>query len=131
MDTEALKAELLAGHPVTGPYSGNDTAAAAEMNVKNVERIKETLTGNELFTSTAITEFALLTDTKKQMWVSWCNTHRDPAHASNISFVNHVFGTASITMAALAALRVEFISQAEYLGFGAMAAGYVQRARAG
>lgn len=36
MDFEALQAELLAGHPVTGAYSADDASAAAELNAKNI-----------------------------------------------------------------------------------------------
>lgn len=130
MDLAALKAELTGGHPVTGPYSGNHTAAAAELNVENRERNKTTLTGNELFTSTDGAEFAGLTDPKKQMWVSWCNTHRDPTDVNNVAFVNFIFGAGSVTLGALAALRIELMSRAVELGFGEVTAGHVQRARA-
>jgi len=35
MNLAALQAELLAGHPDTGPYNANDALAAAELNVVN------------------------------------------------------------------------------------------------
>ena len=130
MDLAALKAELTAGHPVTGAYSGDHAGAAAELNAENRERQKDTLTGDELFTATDGPEFAALSDVKKQLWVSWCNTHRDPGDASNVAFVNFVFGAASNTLAALAILRTESISRAVELDFGPVTAGHVQRARA-
>ena len=130
MDLAALKAELLSGHPATGPYSGDATTAAAQIHLKNRSRDRTTLTGNELFTSTDAGEFTGLTDAAKQMWVSWCNTHRDPTAANNIAFVNFIFGVGSATIAALAALRVELIGRDEELGLGAVGAGHVLRARA-
>lgn len=131
MDMEALTAELLAGHPVTGAYSGDHKAAAAEMNAENLTTERETLSGNELFTATDGAEFIALTAEQRQLWVSWCNTHRDPWDTSNIQFVSYVFGAGSSTIIALSALRTRPTSRAEELGFGAMKAGYVQRARAG
>lgn len=35
MDIVALKAELDAGHPISGPYNADDATAAAELNVLN------------------------------------------------------------------------------------------------
>ena len=131
MDLAALKAELTAGHPDTGAYDVTDSGAAVELNVANREGYKRSLTGNDLFTSTAASEFAALTDTHKQMWISWCSTERDPWDGANVAFVVYIFGGGSATMAALAALRVEPISRAQELGFGVVAAGHVQRARAG
>ncbi|MEE9185243.1 MAG: hypothetical protein V3U39_12330 [Acidimicrobiia bacterium] len=131
MDLAALKAELLAGHPETGAYSGNASVAAAQLNLENCSQNKASLTGNELFTSTDAGEFTALTDPAKQMWVSWCSTDRDPRNANNVAFVNYIFGAGSVTMAALAALRTEAISRAQELDFGAVDPGHVQRARAG
>lgn len=35
MNIQALKTELAAGHPVTGPYSADHAQAAAQLNAKN------------------------------------------------------------------------------------------------
>jgi len=130
MDLAALEAELTLGHPETGVYSDDATTAAAELNEVNRTRNKASLTGNELFTSTDPAEFTALTDPAKQMWVSWCNTERDPTNANNVSFVVFIFGSGSATMTALAALRTESISRAVELGLGRVRAGHVQQARA-
>ncbi len=113
MDLAALKAELVAGHPVTGAYSGSHSVAAVELNVPNCKREKPTLSGDTLFTATSAAEFAALTDAKKQLWVSWCNTHRDPNDPNNVAFVNFIFGPGSDTIATLALLRQEDITRGE------------------
>ena len=40
MDIDALRTELLAGHPDTGAYSSDDAIAAVEINAKNRQRYK-------------------------------------------------------------------------------------------
>lgn len=130
MDITALKAELLGGHPDTGVYDADSVVAASQLNAVNRTRNKTSLSGNELFTSTDSTEFAALTDTERQMWVSWCNTDRDPTNARNISFVNFIFGGGSTTIGNLATIRTEDVSRAVEIGLGVVKAGHVEQARA-
>ena len=130
MNLVDLAAELVAGHPDTGPYDADATVAATQGNLANRTRNKTSLSGNELFTSTDGGEFAALSDAKRQMWVSWCNTDRDPTDASNITFVNYIFGVSSTTLANLAAIRIELISRFVEQGLGKPTAGDIQRARA-
>jgi len=48
ISTTALAAELVSGHPVTGPYSSNDQTAAAELNAKNIDQIDPLPSGDVL-----------------------------------------------------------------------------------
>ena len=131
MDIAALAARLALGHPDEGAYDADAGVAAGQLNTVNRTRSRTSLSGNKLFTSTDGDEFAALTDAKRQRWVSWCNTSRDPTNASNISFVNYIFGLGSDTIGNLAAIRTEAVSHANeiepYLGF--ISPGHVENAR--
>lgn len=131
MDIAALKARLLAGHPDTGAYDADAAIAAGQINAVNRTRVKPSLSGNDLFTATDGLEFGELTNEKKQMWVSWCNTDRDPADAANVAFVNFIFGNGSATLANLAAIRTEAVSHANELEpyLGLVYPGHVENAR--
>ena len=129
MNIAALKAELTAGHPGTGAYDADAAIAAGELNAVNRTKIKSSLSGNDLFTATDATEFAALTDVKKQLWVSWCNSDRDPSDAANVAFVNFIFEPASTTLSNLAAIRSEDVSRAVELGLGFVYPGHVENAR--
>ncbi len=131
MDLVALKAELTAGHPVTGAYHATDSTAAAELNAANRTRIKNAMSGDEIFSATDATEFGALADHKQQIWLAFCGRDTvDPSGASNVALVNWVFGAGSTTLAALAAARLETISRVTELGLGKVATGTVQAARA-
>jgi hypothetical protein len=124
-----LTNELASEHPITGAYDADHQVAADQINAVNIPRPKTSLSGNELFTSTHATEFAGLSDAKKQMWVSWCNADRDPTNTANIAFVDFIFGDSSTTMSNLASIRTENISRAVELGLGVIKAGQVEEAR--
>jgi len=48
ISTEAMAAELAAGHPVTGAYSSNDQTAANELNAKNIADVQPMTSGDVL-----------------------------------------------------------------------------------
>jgi hypothetical protein len=125
----ALSAELIAGHPDTGAYDADAVIAAGQLNVVNRIKLKTSLSGNDLFTSTDETEFSELTDSKKQMWISWCSVDRDPMNSANIAFVNFIFESGSQTMANLNAIRTEDVSRAVELGLGFVSPGNIENAR--
>jgi len=60
IDLTELKAELDAGHPVTGAYSVDTHAAMREMNAINRTRSKSTISASILFESIDITEYEAL-----------------------------------------------------------------------
>ncbi len=131
MDLAALKAELTTGHPVTGAYSGDATAAAAELNLENREQPRFEVTGSEVLNAIDQTEF--LAKTAEQQGRVWDILHLgilDP-WGMEADLLVDIFGVGSATIIALAAVRVEAISRAQELGFEVVAPGHVQRARAG
>ena len=126
-----LKIELT-DDPLGRGYSGMpDIDAANDLNTAYRSQNKSSLSGNSLFTATDFTEFAGLTEERRSLWVSWCGTDRDPFDTENIAFVNWIFGGASATLTALAAIRTENISRASELGIGTVKEGYVALARGG
>jgi hypothetical protein len=130
MDLAALKAELIAGHPDTGAYNVGDRTAAAELNVENRSRAKNTLTGSEVLNAIDPPEFRALIETEQQ--TVWNILHLgtlNPWGTEATLFVS-IFGDPSTTITALKAIRLDWISRAEELGFGTVNAGHVERARA-
>ena len=129
MDYVALKAELVAGHPVTGAYSADNAAAAGQLNVVNRTRPKATMTGSEILQAINKTEFTALTVVNKQL--VWDLLHLgtlNPFGVEAALFVD-AFGGGSATIAALAAARVDAVSRAEELGLGLVYPGDVENAR--
>jgi len=129
MDIPKLKAELAAGHPDTGAYSADDEVATAQLNEPNRKRPRSSLSGNQMFTATDPANFAALTDLKRALWISWCNTDRNPYNAANVAFVQYIFGAGSQTITNLAAIRGETVGRAVELGLGLVYPGHIQNAR--
>ncbi len=131
MDLAELKAELLSGHPDTGSYSGNATAAAAELNAENRIRNRESVTGSEVLS--AIDEAEFLAASAEQRQLVWDLLHLGTLNpwGREADLLVGIFGAGSATLTALALIRVEPISRATELGFETVEAGHVQRARAG
>jgi len=48
ISTTALAAELVSGHPVTGPYSSDNWIAANELNAKNIGDVQPMTSGDAL-----------------------------------------------------------------------------------
>ena len=132
MDYVKLKAKLLEGHPVTGAFDAVAAVAAAQFNVVNRTRIRESMSGDEAFQQTDKVGFAGLTEEKKQLWLAFCGRDQiNPSEGANIDFVKWVFGDTSKTVINLNAARTEQISWAVELGLGTIAPGDVENARYG
>lgn len=130
MDLGALKAELTTGHPDTGAYSGDATAAAAELNAENRTGNRESVSGSEVLNAIDEPEFLALTDAQRQrVWNLLHLGTLDP-WGMEAKLLLGIFGAGSATIAALTVVRVEPISRAQELGLGEVTAGHVQRARA-
>lgn len=125
-----LKAELLAGHPVTGAYSLDNEVAAGQINALNRTRNVSSLSGDRVFQATDTQEFGGLTEQKRLLWLSFCGRESiDPFGSANVAFVQFIFG-AGATLSALTAMRTEVVSRAQELGFGRVFPGTVEQARA-
>lgn len=131
MDLTALKAELLAGHPGTGPYDADDATAAGEMNAVNRTLPKASLTGSEVLNAVDTAEFAALaTDADRQ--IVWNIVHLGTVNPFGIeaTLFTGLFGAGSATITALAAARQRPVSRAVELGLGTVKHGHVETARA-
>jgi len=95
-------------------YAGmTDREAADDLNIKYRERIKDRMSGDEIFQQTDAAEFGGLTDAKKAQWLAFCARDEiDPSAVANVAFVEYVFGNPSTTRTTLIAARMEPISRA-------------------
>ena len=131
MNYAALTAELAAGHPSTGVYSADAQTAANEINAANITRIKASMTGEEVFQATVMSEYKALGADKKAQWLAFTNRDSINPEAGGRAqeIVVDIFGAGSQTVAALAAARNETVSRATVLGLGRVRAGDIIVAR--
>lgn len=133
MDFETLKNEITNDTLARGYSAMSNAEVANSLNLNSDRTIDRTsITGDEAFSTTDQTEFANnLTNEKRQLWLAFCGRESiDPFGASNVEFVQYIFGSGSATVSALSALRVSQASRAEELGLGLVKEGHVEYARA-
>jgi len=92
-------------------------------------RNKTIMTGSEIWAATDSANYTALTDAKKQNWLSFCGIETHDPFGVSAQFVISLFGGASETVVALAALRVELSSTAIINGFGRVGEGDIEDAR--
>lgn len=136
VDYVALKAELAAGHPDTGPYSPDDAVAADQLNAVNRTRNRTSMTGDEVFQATDSAEFNALdngsgtTSDVQHRWITFTRSQDiDPFATANVQLVISIFGNPSATVSNLQALRVESISRGVELELGVLKVGDITTAR--
>ena len=121
IDYVALKAELDAGHPVTGAYDANDQLAADQLNAVNIEEEKLT-TSREAQDATDADEFnALAAVADQSLWVNalaWdtMDLNRGIGLATAQGIWAGAAGT--ITRPALIATRTQPVNRTSQLNFG-------------
>jgi len=147
---QALKAELDAGHPVTGAYSANSEAAAEEINALNRTRINAIGSAELLAWSgqassgdrpriikieegkaNADEQCAALCITAEQM-IMRDNTSLDLNLPDRVAMLNALvaYGVLSAAdKASIDALAEESISRADELTLGSVRAGTIEQAR--
>ncbi len=147
---QALKAELDAGHPVTGAYSANSEAAAEEINALNRTRINAIGSAELLAWSgqassgdrpriikieegkaNADEQCAALCITAEQM-IMRDNTSLDLNLPDRVAMLNALvaYGVLSAAdKASIDALSEESISRADELSLGSVRAGTIEQAR--
>lgn len=129
MDIDVLKAELLAGHPVTGDYDADDAIAATQLNAVNCTRNKTSLTGSQVLNAIDKTEFK--TKSAEQQQEVWDILHLVELNPFGVeaALMADIFTGDSPTITALQALRVEAVSRAVEIGLGRVGVGNVAQAR--
>ena len=147
---QALKAELDAGHPVTGAYSANSEAAAEEINALNRTRINAIGSAELLAWSgqassgdrpriikieegkaNADEQCAALCITAEQM-IMRDNTSLDLNLPDRVAMLNALVAYGVLSAAdkvSIDALAEESISRADELSLGSVRAGTIEQAR--
>lgn len=110
-----------------GQYSATmtDAQVLGILTALTRSRNREFLTGDEMRQQTAATEWDALTtgsgnsaDQRGQWLAFTANDQIDPFAAANVHIVQELFGTGSLTIQNLAAIRVESISRLTELSIG-------------
>ena len=108
----------------------NDTELANAANAPTVERIRSSMSGDELFAATVPAGFAALTEHKQVLWTSFCGRDSiNPDATANVEFVKWIFGPTSATVAALVEARKTLISWATSEGLPTVHPGHIASAR--
>ena len=129
MDLQALKTELLAGHPGTGPYSANDETAAGQLNATNRQPNRETLDSGLLVASIVRSELTALAAADKEYLRLVAMAQSLPLTATVKAELGAIFPNGSTTRTNLLALLKRPGSRAEELGLGFVTASNVADAR--
>ena len=126
----ALIAELRDDPAGIGYTAMTDQEALDALKAATVQRIRSSMSGHELFVNTVAAEFAVLTEHKQILWISFCSGDSvDPGNAVTVDFVKWIFGAGSQTVAALAEARKEQIPRVVHLGIAEVQIGNVTSAR--
>ncbi len=130
MDYDKIATLLGAAHPVSGAWSQDNAAIADQFNVKDIVRIRSSMSGDEVFGTTVKSEFSNLSNEKRQLWMSFCARPQiDPRNSANIDTVEFIFGNPSDTLTALSKARKEMISLATRENLGKVGEGHTQKVR--
>ncbi len=119
-----------ANDPLTRGYSGmSDQQFADSLNAKDIDVIKSTVSGSDVFAATVDTEYDALTAGLRQEWLSLCAI--DSLVPSNgeaaASTVIRIFGGGSATIANLQTLRTSTISRGSQLGLPVISLSHISR----
>lgn len=136
-DIQALKTEL-ASDPLGRGYSAlSDQAAADSLNAVDRDRIKSSLSGDDVFNAADPAELAALakgTSAQKaefQMFLAICARESiRPDGNATTRLIREIFGAGSTTLTNLDVLRTETVSRGDEIGFGTVGLGDVAEARA-
>jgi len=133
IDLVALKAEIDTD-PLGRVYSAmTDDEVQIDMNLLIRDLARGSITGDEAFSVTDSTQFGALTDTQRDLWMSFCGRAViDPFGAANVAFMVFLFGAGTAAITALNTLRqgANGQSRATELGLWPVTVANVAAARA-
>ena len=129
MDIDALRTELVAGHPDTGAYNVDAEIAAGELNAVNRTTNKTSMSGSEIINAVDKAEFIALTNAAEAQF--WNVVHLGDLNPFGIEadLLIDIFGGGSTTIIALQALRKNSVSRAVEIGLGGVRVGHELEAR--
>jgi hypothetical protein len=129
----AIKAELDAGHPVTGAYNADSTLATAEMNALNIVRDRPIIPAAEILEHIIAnpSEWNAMTSSEQTMTSMILDLNPEvPTESGTPARTALIAILGASTGAAIGAAIPETVSQATALGFGVVRVGDIQNARA-
>ena len=131
MDFDGLKVELDTDPDARGYAGMSDQAAAADLNLLRLSRVRSRMLGSEIPDAVDHAEYAAKTDAEKDQVLNMAGVEDfDP---SNSGFTRDllvgIFGGGSVTIGALVLARTENYSKGSDFGFSPTKAGHVQFAR--
>jgi hypothetical protein len=130
MDLAALKTELLAGHPATGPYSADDEMAANQINAPNRTPNREMTDAGTLIASIVRAEYDSLQAAPKAYLNAVLSVAGSiPLTTTFKQNLGAIFAAGTQTRANFLALQNRTGSRAEELGFGVVNPSHVADAR--
>jgi len=132
MNYQALKTEIDTDALVRGYAGMTDQQVADSLNNTIDREVNiDSLTGDEVFQSTAAAAWTALTEGKKNQWLAFCGRETiDPFGPANVQLVIDLFGVGSTTLTNLQTLRKRTVSRETELGLGNVDPGDVAQARA-
>lgn len=125
MDYNILAAELA----LPAYAAMTDAEARDDLNLKDIVRIKLTMTNTELLAEQDSVEYIALTDAKKSQWLSLLGADTIDPQGQAVEIVKDIWGNGSVTMSNLNTARNETISRATELELPVLAEGDVSFAR--
>ena len=126
---EEIRAELDAGHPVTGAYSAIPAFAANEMNEPNQTLPQDRLTAEGVRAVVDPAEYAALGNNERRECLQVLGFNIIDLTTLDFSVLEGLFGDPSVTRTALIALRDQLVGRGEFLGLGFIKPGDIQQAR--
>ncbi len=129
---EALKAELIAGHPGTGVYDVDDQLAADQLNAINRTRNRTLVTGKvvkDAFDGQSAEWAAIGAPARSEVLALTARDDLNPFGVDAMMLQEAVGANAPNTLVALIAYRVEDISRAVEIGYNVISAADVYSAR--
>jgi hypothetical protein len=130
MDYAKLKAEITNDPLAIGYASMTDDQICTSLNSKTRSRHVALLTPSQVLNAIVYSEWTPKTTTQQQVIWNMLGMGAINPWGVEANIFTTVFGAASATIAALAALRVETISRAEELGLETVYVGHIIDARA-
>jgi hypothetical protein len=129
----SLQLELDSDPLGRGYATMTDAEVSASLSVVDRSLLIDSMSGDEVFSSTDTAEFVALTDAKKSQWLAFCaRTSVDPFGVANVAFVQYTFGAGATSLSNLSAARTTANGQTrgQEIGVGYVNIGDVLEARA-
>jgi len=114
-----LLEDEIAGDPLARGYSGmTDAELLTSLNTANISRSRTSMTGREVKENVDATEYAALTNPKKQQMIELVKRDDLDLFGFDKEIMADIFGSGSTTASNLVTARTELISRAVAIRWG-------------